>query len=424
MKILFITDFFPPITYGGAEISTGLLAKALQKQHDVMVITSQLAPREWTWNKIKVMPILKRSSLGKRSPGTIIRYGIANIIQPLTNSVRLLYSIRNWRFDVINFILTSYSTSIIITLSSFFRSEQLIVDVRDLTLVCVNSLTYHGYKETSEKHNCFMHINQMYSHKNLVIRGLSPLFGLYEVCLFKLYTFIFKQRMKHTNKLHIVALSKYVQLKLVENGFSEHKITVINNIAQTTLTKADSSTEYQYDLASASRLDKNKGVWDLLNAYIALKDPRVRLAIAGDGLELDAMKEFINDHDLYNVTLLGRLTSDEVLKLYVRSRFIIAPVKAPEGFGRFIQESITTETPVIATKWGGISEGIIDNKTGFLVEPNNLNALTNTIRVALSLSREQIVKMQRSITEYGENYSDTTIVQKRLDLYRQESKKS
>ena len=41
LKVLLVTEYFPPVVYGGGEISAYLLAKNLAKHVDVSVLTSK-----------------------------------------------------------------------------------------------------------------------------------------------------------------------------------------------------------------------------------------------------------------------------------------------------------------------------------------------------------------------------------------------
>ena len=55
----------------------------------------------------------------------------------------------------------------------------------------------------------------------------------------------------------------------------------------------------------------------------------------------------------------------------------------PEAFGRVSVEAQSMEVPIIASNIGGSRETIVKDKTGFLFESGNSNALTNTIIMAM-----------------------------------------
>jgi len=50
-----------------------------------------------------------------------------------------------------------------------------------------------------------------------------------------------------------------------------------------------------------------------------------------------------------------------------------------EPFGRVVLEGMALKKPVVAYKCGGVPEIVVDNSTGFLVEPLNINLLTKKI---------------------------------------------
>jgi glycosyltransferase involved in cell wall biosynthesis len=416
MNIIFISEFCPPHLYGGAEISTSLLVSGLKKRHHCTVITSELENREWVWQGVRVIPLLKRHHLAGKNIVDILGYGLSSIISPLINIVRLRKQLTCQHYDVINFVETSYSLLPVIVLVSLLRKEKIVVDMRDFTSICVNDLSYVGFREESKKHNCFRHLQNIHTHPSKLIHPILPLFNLYEVALFEFYKSIFRWFVNRCPKVYLVALSNYVKQKLVQNGIKPDKISVIPNIS-IVASRSSEKVVAEYDFVFAGRLDYGKGIWDAIKAYEKLNMGDVKFAIAGNGTEYEEIKTYIETRRLSNVYLLGTLSPDDVIGLYIRSKFIVAPAKRPEPFGRFVQESMTTGTPVIATRSGGIPEGIDDRISGFLVRPNDLDALTSTMKEAIAMPREELSKMRAAIISKGNKYSEAVIVEKRVTIY-------
>ena len=74
-----------------------------------------------------------------------------------------------------------------------------------------------------------------------------------------------------------------------------------------------------------------------------------------------------------------------------RKSSVILQKSTREGFGLSVAEALWKEIPVVASKVGGIPEQIVDNKTGFLVDPHDLAGCADKVATLLKdkkLSRE------------------------------------
>lgn len=422
MKIVFISEFFPPYVYGGAEVSTSLLVDGLRKTNDCTVITSQLASSEWIWNGVRIIPALQRHALGDKTVSDIVAYGMGSITRPLLNGMRLIKLLRTEPADIINFVASSYALLPTIVLVSLITKKSIVVDVRDFTSICVNDFSYQGYSEADTRHSCFSHVHTTHTHSLRFVKLFLPLFDVYEVALFQLYKLLFRQFVNHYPKVELISLSDYVRQKLVQNGFLGSKISVISNICHVDSQYRDNNPN-KYDFAFAGRLEAAKGIWQVIHAYEQLHMPHVKFAVAGDGTQYEKIKEYISRRNMPNLELLGRLAPADVLSLYGSSKFIVAPVIRPEPFGRFIQESITTGTPVVATNVGGIPEGIVDGENGFLVPPDDTQALVDILRKAVTLPADVLLKMRLRTKKDMAKYSAATIIAARMRVYLKELNK-
>ncbi|MCC6604325.1 MAG: glycosyltransferase family 4 protein [Anaerolineae bacterium] len=70
--------------------------------------------------------------------------------------------------------------------------------------------------------------------------------------------------------------------------------------------------------------------------------------------------------------------SPELTALYQSADIFVLPTKA-EAFGIAAVEASAVGLPVVATAVGGLLDIVIPNKTGFLIEPGNVTALTNCL---------------------------------------------
>ncbi len=122
---------------------------------------------------------------------------------------------------------------------------------------------------------------------------------------------------------------------------------------------------------SVGRLAAEKGHDTLIRAWRRVADelPNAKLAIAGLG-EQPPLKKIIDELALQNhVHLLG--FRNDVPMLYNEADLaVLAPV-AGESFGIALLEAYTAGRACVATDVGGVSDLVLDGKTGFLAKPRD-----------------------------------------------------
>jgi glycosyltransferase involved in cell wall biosynthesis len=137
---------------------------------------------------------------------------------------------------------------------------------------------------------------------------------------------------------------------------------------------------------SAGRLVRKKGFEHLIAAARLLGEtfPDLRVVIAGEGDlrdELQALTQSAGGR----VTLIGFRSQDDVGRLSAAADVVVVPSVRDEagnvdGLPNFALEALSTATPVIATRIGGLPQAIEDGKTGRLVVERDPAALADAIR--------------------------------------------
>ena len=70
-----------------------------------------------------------------------------------------------------------------------------------------------------------------------------------------------------------------------------------------------------------------------------------------------------------------------------------------EGFGLTVAEAQWKETPIVASNVGGIPDQVLDNETGFLVDPDDISGCAE--RIITLLKDEKLArKMGKKAKEY------------------------
>lgn len=177
---------------------------------------------------------------------------------------------------------------------------------------------------------------------------------------------------------------KYVKNYVLLNEFQKeafisHYKLASNQVHKSFLSAFDFYNQYQVDANSDAnfnllffgRITPYKGIDLLIKAFTDLKQsyPNLTLTIAGKG-ELPSSSVSAD-----GITFLNRyIPVDELAQLINVSDLVVCPYIEGTQSG-VIMTSFAFSKPVLATKVGGFHEMISDNRTGFLVEANNLEVL-------------------------------------------------
>ena len=116
--------------------------------------------------------------------------------------------------------------------------------------------------------------------------------------------------------------------------------------------------------------------------------PTLRLILIGDGELKSVIEKQIADADLTeNIFVLGNITeAARFLKAF--DMFVLA--SKSESYGYVLHEAGLAGVPIIATNVGGITDIIIDQQTGLLVPPDNVNALIIAINTLLTNPTQRV----------------------------------
>ena len=89
----------------------------------------------------------------------------------------------------------------------------------------------------------------------------------------------------------------------------------------------------------------------------------------------------IEESDLNEcVEFCGRRVNDEKWQLYHSADIFCFPSHHPsESFGNVLLEAMMFKLPVVATRWRGIPDIVVDGETGFLVEVNDAAAIAEVL---------------------------------------------
>ena len=238
----------------------------------------------------------------------------------------------------------------------------------------------------------------------------------------KVYCYLFDKADK------IIAISQYVENKLVELGCQKEKLIclplpiVINNFK---FKERNFNKEETVKILTVARLVEKKGLEYSIRAVkkVLEKYPRVHYTIIGNGFLKKRLNCLINVlHCRNKISILSGMESSRIIEEYIRSHiFILSSVTAingdEEGQGLVLQEAQAMGLPVIATRHNGFPEGLIEGKSGFLVPEKDVVALAEKIKYLIK-HPELWAHMGRNGRKFIENkYDIKIIIDKLTEIY-------
>lgn len=129
------------------------------------------------------------------------------------------------------------------------------------------------------------------------------------------------------------------------------------------------------------RLEKRKGLGDLLRAYRVLNErvPETRLIIVGDGPQRGRVESYVQRHRLNNVILAGFVPDTVKPRYYSSADIFCAPATGAESFGIVLLEAMAAGLPIVACRAAAVPEVAPDGEVGRLVPPDDSAALAEAI---------------------------------------------
>ena len=166
-------------------------------------------------------------------------------------------------------------------------------------------------------------------------------------------------------------------------------------------------TEHDIDpdrpiLAAISRYDIHKNQHTILQAFKELRsvkkyDPRPYLIFLGNtadddpeglGVLTDLKEQAGDDPDIK--FLVDVKNNDHVVGALMHRARGFVHVSTREGFGLVVSEALWQGTPVIGSRVGGITKQVIDNQTGYLVNPTDVTAIAEKMARILDVPDEAV----------------------------------
>lgn len=228
-----------------------------------------------------------------------------------------------------------------------------------------------------------------------------------------------------TTQVCSAGAERYVQRRLtpahkmlyIPNGIDTNAFTPNSSVRAEM--RAQMNIEDLFVWLTVGRLEPQKDYPNLLQAFQqVVSDPPLplRLLIVGQGpLRQEIERQIIALGIERFVELLG-VRTDIAALLNAADAFVLT--SAWEGMSNALLEAAATALPIVATSVGGNPEIVLEGQTGFLVPPQDPDALANAMRRLMEMPKpERLAMGQAGRQHIVENFDIERVVDRWEELY-------
>jgi phosphatidylinositol alpha-1,6-mannosyltransferase len=174
-------------------------------------------------------------------------------------------------------------------------------------------------------------------------------------------------------------------------------------------------------IISITRLEERKGIIPVLKSLGALKKNKSLKPfiwdIFGIGDQKDEIEEVIKALNLAQyVKLKGAITNkDKEYYLSIADLFIMPSYKVEksiEGFGISYVEAAAYSIPSIAGQEGGVTDAVLDKKTGWCVKPMNQKQLSKVLLEAINNNKKRELLGRQAQEEFLNSFVGEKVFRK------------
>ena len=370
MKILQINKFH--YLKGGSERYYFDLSEELEKQGHEVIFFSMLDPKN---KESKYQEyFIKNVDLHKFNFINIVKFfynyeavrNLKKLIEIEKPDIAHLHNIAHQFSPVIINVLKKHKIPVVQTL-------------HDYKLICPNAKLYVDSK-LCEKCNGGKYY-QCFANKCMHNSRPKSFLGMLEA-------YLYQNILKSYQKIDLfLAPSQFMKDICVRFGVSEQKVKTIynfipegfvgfENLNKEKTKRPEGINSY---LLYFGRISEEKGIDVLLDA-LSLADNKINLKIAGEGPDLEKIKNKIKNNNLSErVDVLGHKTGEELKNLILNSKAVVMPSLWHENMPFSLIETLALKCPVIISRVGGMPELIKEGFNGLTFKSGNIPELAQKI---------------------------------------------
>lgn len=379
MKILILSDDFPPKSFGGAGIVASIQAEELQKRgHQVKIFTIDD-------DMDKIDPRF-RSYLSLYNPKTINK--IKKILKDFKPDIVHAHNIHEHISYASLYYAKKSGAKVFITLhdamSVYYGKVPQPYINSDKPISFIDTFRTFGFR-----------VNPF---RNMVIRHLFKKLDKIFVVSESLARFLSNNGIKNTTVMH--------------NGINANNWRIPDMVRDEYKKSLGLSSDTKV-IMIAGRLNNMKGARVSLKMFseVIKKYRNVTLLIVGNkpeqNNEFNNLIKQLNISDKVNFT--GWVRYENMPIVYSISDIVIVPSLYLDPFPTINLEAMASKKPVIGTKFGGTPEIIKNGNNGYIIDPNNIEIFKNKV---LDLLNDEQLSINMGKRGYEIVYDDFNLDKK------------
>lgn len=177
--------------------------------------------------------------------------------------------------------------------------------------------------------------------------------------------------------------------------------------------------ENDFVIGSTGRMlqDSHKRFSDLIKAFAEFSNNKAntKLLLVGDGPEKENYDKLVSELGISNKVIFTGYQSD--VTLFYQVMDVFALVSAREAFGLVLAEAMLNKLPVIATRVGGMKFIVDDQKTGFLVEPFQVEETAEKLEYLYQHPAQRVQLGESGCEKAMNDYKEEVYVKNIENLY-------
>lgn len=183
-----------------------------------------------------------------------------------------------------------------------------------------------------------------------------------------------------------MVISESTKNDLIKEGYNKKNIVVVPMGLTFPKIIKKYTKEKNPTFIFLARLNKQKGIYDVIDAFSTIKQdlPNSKIWIVGTGEEevINAVKEKTKNYALEDsVKFFGFVTEQKKFELLARAHLLLVP-SVHEGWGLTVQEAVTQKTPAIVYNVAGLRDIANNTKSTLILEKNTPPEMAaNAIRI-------------------------------------------
>lgn len=217
--------------------------------------------------------------------------------------------------------------------------------------------------------------------------------GIYPIKNPNCYNLLFKK----VDRIHVISNDLTQLLYKYGLGKEKNVIKITPAIDTSFFESVQQPHNTIIQFTTIARLHWKKGLEHTLEALAQLKNEGIdfHYTIVGDGSEKERLQFAVYQLGLTEqVTFAGKLSSEQV-KEVLSTTDLYLQYSIQEGFCNAVLEAQAMGLLCVVSDAEGLSENVIDNETGFVVEKQKPSLLYEKIKEVIDLSDDQKISMRK-----------------------------